>query len=794
MSQWDAFTRKSHHACMLYASDRVVIKSQCAIHCVCALCMLLILYTCCASLTFHCADTTAAVSAATPSFAVNFDSFNSATTDSNATSTTDVTAKVPAASATVTVTTPATFDTNSWLAFDNPSTDTAQSTSFANFDTDTSSNATATAATAAATSSNVLDTTSGFQNKQYDTDTTTEPNDDSANDSTTKEQQQLKTLPVAAADSSDDTATANDNATADIDDTVLSSEPEVAVVKDTDIDTVHDDSTATVISDAAAAAITTITTESDATTADADSATMNSDAADTKPDEAATDASDNATTQQSDTDTAADHHVVSSYTDTTIDKPETTPAADHTNTAASTPTTAAVTESTVAPVALIISVLAKLSPAVTLAEVLANDTLSPVLSNNPRYVCISHIRHHTDESVSTSGSTTTISALEVFDLLKGQCNRYPITAAAAIMRPAVSDSEPRVIALYVKQDSSTNSSGRFNVFNMDSGARLRDQPMAAPLLLWRWLNSSVLVLVTHASVFHWDTSGHSRPVKAFDRQYTLPHAIATATSSDTTTAAAAARSRSASVSANSVCLKGYSCSGNSSVATSDWAMLLAVPAQHTTATTTATASSNNTSLTVDLHDFKHSATYKLRVLGACFSSIGSSSSSSSTTTPDTGDSESASDNTATTTVLTIVTTDVHDASKHVLKVLDLSKPPAADSIDSDSMCQGWCVLAEHQLTNSGSSGNYILLPLITATAAAAVVVVSRTGHVSVVSITKQQGFDTVQCTERVSVQACNGMTVIDASISSDSKHVVIATAATETQTCRVLKVALQDVL
>jgi hypothetical protein len=716
--------------------------------------------------------TAAAVPAATPSFAADFDSFSIANTDKI---TTAVVTGVKAASPTgVTITTPATFDTSAWLSFDKPSNDTAVTTSFANFDTDASSSITATTDAAAAGTS-VIDAPAGLQSNQSD--------DDKSNDNT-DEQQEPITLPAAAAAAADSTndataATANNTVLND-DNAALASEPEVAVVAD--IDTVHD-STVCTDDDTAAATTPTITAASDAATADYDSITVVSDTTAITSDDTKVNASESTVqqSQQPNTEIAAEQ-IASTDADTASDTPDATSAAQHTNSgttsnlAAAATTTAASAELPIAR----ISVLAKLSPAVTLAEVLANDTLSPILSNNPRYVCISHIRHHTGEPSTTSGSTT-VSALEVFDLLKGQCNRYPITAAAAIMRPAVSDSEPRVIALYVKQDSATNSNGRFNVFNMDSGARLRDQPMAAPLLLWRWLNSSVLVLVTHASVFHWDTSGHSRPVKAFDRQYTLPHAMATAASSSDT-AVATARSRSASVSASSVCLKGYSCSNNSTVTTADYAMLLAVPAQHTTS-----SSSNDTSLTVDLHDFTRNATYKLRVLGACFSSVDSSNSNSS---------EAATDDAPTIAVLAVVAADANDASKHVLKVLDLSKPPTAGSIDTGNMCQGWCVLAEHQLntsSSSSSSGSYILLPLITA-ATAAVVVVSRTGHVSVVSITTEQGNSTVQCIERLSVQACNGMSVIDANIGTDGKYVVIATAATETQTCRVLKVSLHDIL
>jgi hypothetical protein len=745
---------------------------------------MLMLCTCRFSFTSLRTDTTPAVPAVTSSFAVDLDSFNSATTDG----TTAIRTVIAASPTAVSITTPATFDTNAWLSFDKPSSDTAVATSFANFDTDASSGITD--ATAASTS--VIGATAGLQSKESDDDSSTEFNNDKSDDNTSEKQE--PTTPAAAAvDSTNDvTASTADRTVSNDDNAALASEHEVAAVADTD--KVHNNTVAT-NSDTAAATTPTVTAASDATIADDDSITVASDTAATESAVTAIDAPESVIQQSSydSTDTVVEH-VASD--DKTSGSPDTSRVAQHTaSTASSDLTATTITTAIEAPVARI-SVLAKLSPAVTLAEVLANDTLSPVLSNNPRYVCISHIRHHTGEfsstiqtSSSTSGSTT-VSALEVFDLLKGQCNRYPITAAAAIMRPAVSDSEPRVIALYVKQDSATNSSGRFNVFNMDSGARLRDQPMAAPLLLWRWLNSSVLVLVTHASVFHWDTSGHSRPVKGFDRQYTLPHAIATAASnSDTAVTTAAARSRSASVSANSVCLKGYSCSNNCTVATADWAMLLAIPAQHTIISG---SSIHDSSLTVDLHDFKRSATYKLRVLGACFSSVNSSSNSSTDST----NSEAVDDVNATPSVLTTVTTDVHDASKYVLKVLDLSKPPTAGSIDADNnMCQGWCVLAEHQLntSSSGSSGSYILLPLTTATAAA-VVIVSRSGHVSVVSITTGQDNSTVQCIERLSVQACNGMTVIDANFSSDSKYVVLATAATETQTCRVLKVALHDVL
>eukprot|EP00730_Choanoeca_flexa_P006582 TRINITY_DN12179_c0_g1_i1.p1 TRINITY_DN12179_c0_g1~~TRINITY_DN12179_c0_g1_i1.p1 ORF type:complete len:1670 (+),score=638.03 TRINITY_DN12179_c0_g1_i1:88-5097(+) len=98
--------------------------------------------------------------------------------------------------------------------------------------------------------------------------------------------------------------------------------------------------------------------------------------------------------------------------------------------------------------------------------------------------------------------------LHIIDVASKNVEKKPITADSAIMNP-----EGAIIAL---------KSGRtLQIFNLDTKAKLKSHNMDADVTFWRWVDAQTLGLVTESSVYHWDLSGDSTPVKMFDRHDNL---------------------------------------------------------------------------------------------------------------------------------------------------------------------------------------------------------------------------------------------------------------------------------
>ncbi len=56
------------------------------------------------------------------------------------------------------------------------------------------------------------------------------------------------------------------------------------------------------------------------------------------------------------------------------------------------------------------------------------------------------------------------------------------------------------------------------IFNLDTKEKLRSIDFPEEIIFWRWLNESILGVVTRTSVYHVDiTPGHEKEQKIFDR-------------------------------------------------------------------------------------------------------------------------------------------------------------------------------------------------------------------------------------------------------------------------------------
>eukprot|EP00611_Tribonema_gayanum_P024824 TRINITY_DN554_c0_g2_i1.p1 TRINITY_DN554_c0_g2~~TRINITY_DN554_c0_g2_i1.p1 ORF type:complete len:422 (-),score=216.76 TRINITY_DN554_c0_g2_i1:321-1586(-) len=405
----------------------------------------------------------------------------------------------------------------------------------------------------------------------------------------------------------------------------------------------------------------------------------------------------------------------------------------------------------------------RLTPAVTAAEVAASHAMSALLSNSARYVCVTH-RSSTGGGGGGGSSGEMVASLKVFDLQASSVTRYPINAENAVMRPGAA--AERIIALYLK--AAGGGPCRFNIFSMDNrGQKLKDQPMAAALLLWRWLDGATLALVTHASVFYWNTRGAAKPVKAFDRRHTLsPLSPKSPAQQEAAARAAAGGARPP--------LLFYCCSAPAALGddAGQWGLLRAV------AHAGSGADAASAAVTVDLHDLQRQRTYGLRAAGAAF-----------ITWPLPCDAAAATAGTVASQALAIVVTTAAGAS---LRVLDLAAPPrdgydgtAADALgDSVSaegapLHQGWSDLFGYELT-ACSDGSRQFWVLQSPRLPAALVCVHETGTVQVLLFSAAGGVPRVH-----RMRACEGA-VLDACV-DDSGDLLVATAAAD---CAVVKVAL----
>lgn len=86
--------------------------------------------------------------------------------------------------------------------------------------------------------------------------------------------------------------------------------------------------------------------------------------------------------------------------------------------------------------------------------------------------------------------------------------RWPITADSAIMHP-----KDQIIAL--KADKT------LQIFNLVQKVKLKTTSMSDNVVFWKWVDETLLALVTETSVYHWSIGDDSAPVKVFDRHSNL---------------------------------------------------------------------------------------------------------------------------------------------------------------------------------------------------------------------------------------------------------------------------------
>ena len=112
--------------------------------------------------------------------------------------------------------------------------------------------------------------------------------------------------------------------------------------------------------------------------------------------------------------------------------------------------------------------------------------------------------------------TGTANAVVIVDVASpSQPLKRPITADSALMNP-----EQRIIAL---KASTAESDGKdhLQIFNIEQKAKMKSHQMDEPVVFWKWLDATMLGIVTNTSVYHWSMSGDSTPEKVFDRTANL---------------------------------------------------------------------------------------------------------------------------------------------------------------------------------------------------------------------------------------------------------------------------------
>ena len=112
--------------------------------------------------------------------------------------------------------------------------------------------------------------------------------------------------------------------------------------------------------------------------------------------------------------------------------------------------------------------------------------------------------------------TGTANAVVIVDVASpSQPLKRPITADSALMNP-----EKRIIALKATT-AEGDGKDHLQIFNIEQKAKMKSHQMDEPVVFWKWLDATMLGVVTNTSVYHWSMSGDSTPEKVFDRTANL---------------------------------------------------------------------------------------------------------------------------------------------------------------------------------------------------------------------------------------------------------------------------------
>eukprot|EP01097_Dermamoeba_algensis_P011716 TRINITY_DN9198_c0_g1_i1.p1 TRINITY_DN9198_c0_g1~~TRINITY_DN9198_c0_g1_i1.p1 ORF type:complete len:666 (-),score=92.63 TRINITY_DN9198_c0_g1_i1:327-2324(-) len=112
--------------------------------------------------------------------------------------------------------------------------------------------------------------------------------------------------------------------------------------------------------------------------------------------------------------------------------------------------------------------------------------------NGDKYICVRELLKVSEDIVIVDVSHP------------GRCLRFPTKAEAAIVHPRC-----RIVAL--------RAGTMVQVFNIDLKSRLCHVRMQQPVIFWKWISETMIVLVTQTGVFHWSIEGNHEMVEVFER-------------------------------------------------------------------------------------------------------------------------------------------------------------------------------------------------------------------------------------------------------------------------------------
>ncbi|GAB6030120.1 Clathrin heavy chain 2 [Chamberlinius hualienensis] len=141
---------------------------------------------------------------------------------------------------------------------------------------------------------------------------------------------------------------------------------------------------------------------------------------------------------------------------------------------------------------------------------LEHITWPRVTMTSDQWICIRHGKH------SGKPANRNIKNLSYVTILNPSRADFPQTwqtsAASVMMNP-----EKPIVAVKAGKE--------FQVFNLDNRELIVSNKMSEKAVYWRWINSSVIAIVTGTSAYHWDlTKTNSQPELIFKRHNRLKDA------------------------------------------------------------------------------------------------------------------------------------------------------------------------------------------------------------------------------------------------------------------------------
>ena len=140
----------------------------------------------------------------------------------------------------------------------------------------------------------------------------------------------------------------------------------------------------------------------------------------------------------------------------------------------------------------------------------------PGLGVAPENISFTHVTMDSDRFLCVR-ETGASNCLLVLDMRQPQSPvRRPIQADSVVMNPV-----RNLLALKTAIPGSAPAQDHLQVFDMDQKAKVKVHQMPERVVYWRWLNPTMMALVTESAVYKWAMEGAAEPEKLFDRSPNL---------------------------------------------------------------------------------------------------------------------------------------------------------------------------------------------------------------------------------------------------------------------------------